>query len=311
MNLPEAMMAALPLKADGQVIVVGDHRQMPPIVKHDWEQETRRTFQQYEVYTSLFDTLRQHNPPIDPVCGDRSGSMRRWPSSSGRRSTATTGSTTSLEERTSCRSKQSRRSPDRCCSAPRLSPGRDRPRRGRQPGAKPFRAVVDRADPADFWRQPKDMAWTPRKGLGIVVPHRRNGRRCRPLSQNCASSTPMSGLPAKSAIDTVERFQGGERTVIMVSATESDRAYLLAVQRIPPRSSPADGGLEPGETEDDPCRLPQHLLAVQPRRRDVRQLAALEESAAADLLDNVVGRETRWEASGGVGWERRWSCRLT
>jgi superfamily I DNA and/or RNA helicase len=32
----------------------------------------------------------------------------------------------------------------------------------------------------------------------------------------------------RSAIDTVERFQGGERTVIMVSATEGDRAYLLA-----------------------------------------------------------------------------------
>ena len=37
-----------------------------------------------------------------------------------------------------------------------------------------------------------------------------------------------SGLPAKSAIDTVERFQGGERTVILVSATESDPAYLLS-----------------------------------------------------------------------------------
>src|SRR5438034_10860339 len=35
-------------------------------------------------------------------------------------------------------------------------------------------------------------------------------------------------LPAKSAVDTVERFQGGERTLILVSATESDRAYLLA-----------------------------------------------------------------------------------
>src|SRR5262249_31307064 len=33
MNLPEALMAALALKPEGQVIVVGDHRQMPPIVK--------------------------------------------------------------------------------------------------------------------------------------------------------------------------------------------------------------------------------------------------------------------------------------
>src|ERR1700677_878327 len=38
----------------------------------------------------------------------------------------------------------------------------------------------------------------------------------------------MTGMPVRSAIDTVERFQGGERTVILVSATESDRAYLLA-----------------------------------------------------------------------------------
>src|ERR1700687_4902071 len=37
-----------------------------------------------------------------------------------------------------------------------------------------------------------------------------------------------TGMPVRSAIDTVERFQGGERTGILVSATESDRAYLLA-----------------------------------------------------------------------------------
>jgi len=33
---------------------------------------------------------------------------------------------------------------------------------------------------------------------------------------------------AEEAVDTVERFQGGEREVIVVSATESDPAYLLA-----------------------------------------------------------------------------------
>ena len=64
MNLPEAVMAALPMKADAQLIVVGDHRQMPPIVKHDWDRETRRTFRQYQVYESLFDTLRSQNPPM-------------------------------------------------------------------------------------------------------------------------------------------------------------------------------------------------------------------------------------------------------
>ena len=37
-----------------------------------------------------------------------------------------------------------------------------------------------------------------------------------------------SSLPVRSAISTVERFQGGERTVILVSATESDPAYLLS-----------------------------------------------------------------------------------
>jgi len=39
---------------------------------------------------------------------------------------------------------------------------------------------------------------------------------------------PISLLPVRSAIDTGERFQGGERTLILVSTTENDRANLLA-----------------------------------------------------------------------------------
>ncbi|MEO8289350.1 MAG: AAA domain-containing protein [Chloroflexota bacterium] len=39
---------------------------------------------------------------------------------------------------------------------------------------------------------------------------------------------PETGAVLLSAVDTVERFQGGERTAVVYSATESDRDYLLA-----------------------------------------------------------------------------------
>ena len=65
-------------------------------------------------------------------------------------------------------------------------------------------------------------------GLGIVVPHRAQRAALQQAFPELCVIDPISGLPVRSAIDTVERFQGGERTVIMVSATESDRAYLLA-----------------------------------------------------------------------------------
>ena len=42
MNLAEAVTAAAFLRDDGQFIAVGDHRQMPPIVQHTWDQASRR-----------------------------------------------------------------------------------------------------------------------------------------------------------------------------------------------------------------------------------------------------------------------------
>jgi superfamily I DNA and/or RNA helicase len=61
-----------------------------------------------------------------------------------------------------------------------------------------------------------------------VVPPRAQRAALRQSFPQLCILDPTSGLPVRSAIDTVERFQGGKRTVILVSATESDRAYLLA-----------------------------------------------------------------------------------
>jgi superfamily I DNA and/or RNA helicase len=54
----------------------------------------------------------------------------------------------------------------------------------------------------------------PQRGLGIVVPHR---------AQKALLQARLPHLAG--AVDTVERFQGGERDLIIVSATVSDLAY--------------------------------------------------------------------------------------
>jgi len=55
------------------------------------------------------------------------------------------------------------------------------------------------------------------EGLGIVVPHRAQKYLLHERLPDYAAS-----------IDTVERFQGGERDLIIVSATVSDREYAAA-----------------------------------------------------------------------------------
>ncbi|HWO69859.1 MAG TPA: AAA domain-containing protein, partial [Actinomycetota bacterium] len=56
-SLPAAVLAGAALREDGQALIVGDHRQMPPILVHDWEREPRRAAQDSQVYRSTFESL--------------------------------------------------------------------------------------------------------------------------------------------------------------------------------------------------------------------------------------------------------------
>jgi AAA domain/PD-(D/E)XK nuclease superfamily len=226
MNLPESITASLVMKPEARLIVVGDHRQMPPIVKHDWSQEKRRTFQQYAVYESLFDTLRKQNPPMIRFAESfrlhttmaaflRQEVYRHDGIEYHSRATKTLLPLSHTDAFV-----QAVLDPqhalvvvlhDECGSQVR----NDTEMRILTP------ILAALADPAQY-------GLAAEHGLGVVVPHRAQRAAMQEAFPQLAIRDALTGESLGSAIDTVERFQGGERQVILVSATESDRGYLLA-----------------------------------------------------------------------------------
>jgi hypothetical protein len=226
MSLPEAIMAALPLKPDAPLIVVGDHRQMPPIVKHNWQDEARRTFQQYQVYESLFDALRAKNPP-----------MIRFAESFRLHAAMAEFLRQEVYQHDGIAYHSKKRDilavhpvADDLAMAI-LHPDFPLVVVSHDESESQMRNVFEQnliepvlralADPKMYGLDAVD-------GMGIVVPHRAQRAALQQSFPELCIIDATTGMPVRSAIDTVERFQGGERTVIMVSATESDRAYLLA-----------------------------------------------------------------------------------
>ncbi|HEY3284067.1 MAG TPA: AAA domain-containing protein, partial [Armatimonadota bacterium] len=71
LSLPEALMSSLLVEEGGPLMVVGDHRQMPPILRRDWASEPRRTFREYAAYESLFETLLPRSAPPGATSDER------------------------------------------------------------------------------------------------------------------------------------------------------------------------------------------------------------------------------------------------
>ncbi len=228
LSLPEAVMAALPMAPSAQLIVVGDHRQLPPIVKHDWDREVRRTFQKHRVYESLFDTLRSLPTPPPMIQYTESFRLHAVMADFLREEIYrhdgipyhATGQGRLPEHPIEDELVAAVLAPDYplivVCHEEASSQVRN-----------PFeQAIIEPilrtlTDPARYGLDAVD-------GVGVVVPHRAQRAALQQALPELRILDPTSGRPNRSAIDTVERFQGGERTVILVGATESDRSYLLS-----------------------------------------------------------------------------------
>ncbi len=224
MNLPEAIMAALPLKADGQLVVVGDHRQMPPIIKHAWGDEPRRSFKLFRAYESLFITLLDQDLPL--IQFSESFRLHAAMAEFLRREIY------HLDNIPYFSRKQA------------LLPVIEHADQFVQSvlAAEHPLVVVVHDEANSQLRNPFEQELiTPvlealadddlygldaQTGLGVVVPHRAQRAALQEI-ESLRVLDPVTNLVTRSAVDTVERFQGGERKAIIISATESDRDYLL------------------------------------------------------------------------------------
>ncbi len=226
LNLAEAIMAGLPLKPDGQVIVVGDHRQMPPIIKHDWNAEPRRTFKQFRAYESLFLALQPLGLPA--IRFQESFRLHADMAEFLRREIYQQDGIPYFSRKHDVLPAFAHPDP---FIAGVLAP--EHPlivvvhSEAESQLRNPFEQALI-APILEALADPRAYGYGPERGLGVVVPHRAQRAALRDAVPQVTKRLPGSGLVVCSAVDTVERFQGDERTVILVSATESDREYLLA-----------------------------------------------------------------------------------
>src|SRR5262245_3463664 len=210
MSLAEALTAAAFLRADGQFLAVGDHRQMPPILQHAWDQANRRDLARVRPHLSIFAYLRElgfAHTALDEsfrIPAEVADFLHRH---------------VYAHDGIAFHSQNRQRLP-----AVELSDGWlshalapehpiiliEHNEDGSQQ-SNVCEALVIEALAQTAVAQLRLDAHT---GLGIVVPHR---------AQKALLQARLPHLAG--AVDTVERFQGGERDLIIVSATVSDLAY--------------------------------------------------------------------------------------
>jgi hypothetical protein len=213
MSVPEGILAGAFLKPDGRMLVVGDHRQMPPIVAHEWQDEQRRSAVAQRPYVSLFDALDGRGFPA--VRLDRSFRLHA-------EIAAFLGENVYAQDGIAFHSRRK----DLIAQLPKTHPYVDTVMNPNYPIV-----VIEHGETASQQFNPLELKLAQplieacvrglgldgRSGIGVVAPHR---------AQKALLREAFPELAQVNAIDTVERFQGDERDVIIVSATASDPNYV-------------------------------------------------------------------------------------
>lgn len=254
---PDILIPGASTESDAQVLISGDQRQMPPVQTHDWDREDRRIVEEVAPHLSSMDFFRlfsyQDNfgmdespeevqvPAFQPIPIDKLAVTYRchWVVAEFLRRLIY------AQDRIDFQS-------DREYTLSVRPAERGGVRRAMNP-EYPLVLIVheeresQQSNPyeigiVDSLVQTVD----PDENVGVVTPHNAQRGRLRGAFQNYDNAD----------VDTVERFQGGQRDLIIVSGTVSDPDYVRRE---------ADFILSPYRLNVAMSRMKKKLVVVVPR----------------------------------------------
>lgn len=225
--LPYLLMAGAFLTDDGQLLVTGDQRQMPPVQRHDWSMEDRRIVEEVAPHLSTLDYLRfLRGDEVDGVPDevlDASPAVENIPLHQLERTYRCHEVVTDFLRRWVYDQDGINYKSDRTAVIPDHDLDEDDPLANILDPEAPLVLALHDDDKSRQSNVVEAQIATellnnvpPSETTGVVTPHN---------AQKGLIST-MSGRT--DAVDTVERFQGGQRDAMVVSATVSDPDYIDA-----------------------------------------------------------------------------------
>ena len=242
LRVPGLAAAGAFVRDDGQLLISGDHRQMPPVYKHEWDEEFRRSIREVLPYLSSLDYFRLLRGEDVPVSNDALADYV------GRRDADIPMNR--LQRTYRCHrclagflSKHVYERLDEIhytseethCLTPPVGDALTNGQGATLNPDVPVSVVVydDRlgreSNPTEVALvEAVESAIDRNQSVGVVTPHNAQKAWLRRVlnSDDDADDESAPETNPNTLIETVERFQGGERDAIIISATASDPAFL-------------------------------------------------------------------------------------
>jgi hypothetical protein len=240
MTVPQFLLAGASLRSESQVLVGGDHRQLPPVQKHDWDNERRRSIRSTVPYLSTLDYLRVLRGEEQDVLGE--DTAKAW---AGQRDPTNVEipfvqlSTTYRFGHTTANLSQAAIYQQDQINYTAANPSDPLPAKADSPSSlrtalsseAPITLITYSATGSYQQSNPIEEAIAaalinarpPASSAGVVTPH--NAQKSR-LQTTIFDSDSINATRDTVQIETVNRFQGGEAKLMVLSGTVADPQYI-------------------------------------------------------------------------------------